>query len=110
LLPSAVGPTLTWLADSMQGGEFDVVGRAGVGVLLVRIGGDVERQTRMLAGLRERLPAPTGSVVLVRGSDDLKSRVDPWGPLGDGLGVMRAIKRQFDPLKILNPGRGPGGL
>jgi len=110
LLPSAVASTLTWLADVMHGCEFDVVGRAGVGVLLARIGGDVERQARVLNGLRERLPAPTGSVVLVRGSDDLKSRVDPWGPLGGGLGVMRAIKRQFDPLGILNPGRGPGGL
>jgi hypothetical protein len=79
-------------------------------VLLARIGGDVERQARVLNGLRERLLAPTGSVVLVRGSDDLKSREDPWGSLGDGLSVMRAIKRQFDRLGILNPGRGPGGL
>jgi len=109
LLPSAVASTLTWLVDAMRGADYDVVGRAGVGVLLARIGGDVERQTRVLAGLRERLPAPTGSAVLVRGSDELKSRVDPWGPLGDGLGVMRAIKRQFDPQGILNPGRGPGG-
>jgi glycolate oxidase FAD binding subunit len=110
LLPSAVASTLTWLADIMHGVEYDVVGRAGVGVLLARIGGDVERQARVLNGLRDRLPAPTGSVVLVRGSDDLKSGVDPWGPLGGGLGVMRAIKRQFDPLGLLNPGRGPGGL
>jgi glycolate oxidase FAD binding subunit len=110
LLPSAVASTLTWLADVMHGCEFDVVGRAGVGVLLARIGGDGEHQARVLMGLRERLPAPTGSAVLVRGADDLKSRVDPWGPLGGGLGVMRAIKRQFDPQGILNPGRGPGGL
>ena len=47
-----------------------------------------------------------GSAVLVRGSDELKSRVDIWGPIGDGLAVMRAIKRQFDPNGILNPGRG----
>jgi glycolate oxidase FAD binding subunit len=107
LLPGAVASTLTWLADATQGCEFDVVGRAGVGVLLARIGGDVERQARALSGLRERLPPPTGGAVLVRGSDDLKSRVDPWGPLGGGLGVMRAIKRQFDPLGILNPGLGP---
>jgi glycolate oxidase FAD binding subunit len=110
LLPGAVASTLTWLADAMQGCEFAAVGRAGVGVLLTRIGGDVERQARVLSGLRERLPPPTGGAVLVRGSDDLKSRVDPWGPLGGGFGVMRAIKRQFDPQGIVNPGRGPGGL
>jgi glycolate oxidase FAD binding subunit len=110
LLPGDVASTLTWLAEATQGCEVDVVGRAGVGVLLARIGGDVERQARVLSGLRERLPAPTGSAVLVRGADDLKARVDSWGPVGGGLGVMRAIKRQFDPLGILNPGRGPGGL
>jgi glycolate oxidase FAD binding subunit len=110
LLPSAVPATLGWMADAMRDGEYDVIGRAGVGVLLARIGGDVERQVRIVNGLRERLSPPSGSVVVVRGSDDLASRVDVWGPLGDGLGVMRAIKRQFDPNGILNPGRGPGGL
>jgi glycolate dehydrogenase FAD-binding subunit len=110
LLPGDIASTLTWLAEATQGCELDAVGRAGVGVLLARIGGDVERQVRVLSGLRERLPPPTGGAVLVRASDDLKSRVDPWGPLGGGLGVMRAIKRQFDAQGILNPGRGPGGL
>jgi glycolate oxidase FAD binding subunit len=109
-VPSAVAATLGWLADAMPDADYDVIGRAGVGVLLARIGGDAERQARIVNGLRERLAPPAGSVVVVRASDDLKSRVDVWGPLGDGLGVMRAIKRQFDPNGILNPGRGPGGL
>ena len=78
--------------------------------MLARAGGDVERQARVLTGLRQRLPVGIGSAVLVRGSDDLRARVDSWGPMGDGLAVMRAIKGQFDPLGILNPGRGPGGL
>jgi glycolate oxidase FAD binding subunit len=110
LLPTAVPATLGWMADAMRDGEYDVIGRAGVGVLLARIGGDVERQVRVVNGLRERLLPPSGSVVVVRGSDDLASHIDMWGPLGDGLGVMRAIKHQFDPNGILNPGRGPGGL
>jgi glycolate dehydrogenase FAD-binding subunit len=110
LLPSALGSTLAWLAGIMRAADYDVVGRAGVGVLVARIGGDVDRQAGVLNGLRDRLPAPTGSAVLVRGSNDLKSRVDVWGSIGDGIAVMRAIKRQFDPLGILNPGRGPGGL
>src|SRR4030095_15808027 len=59
LLPGAVASTLTWLADATQGCEFDVVGRAGVGVLLARIGGDVERQARGVSGLRERLSRAT---------------------------------------------------
>ena len=110
LLPNAVGSLIAWLAESAGGADYEVVGRAGVGVLLARVGGDAERQARVLTGLRQRLPVNIGSAVLVRGSEDLRGRVDSWGPMGDGLSVMRAIKQQFDPLGILNPGRGPGGL
>ena len=51
-----------------------------------------------------------GSAVIRRGESDLRGRVDAWGPIGDGMRVMMAIKRQFDPAGLLNPGRGPGGL
>jgi glycolate oxidase FAD binding subunit len=66
LLPGAVASTLTWLADVMHGCEFDVVGRAGVGVLLARIGGDGEHQARVLTGCasacRRRRAAPSSCV------------------------------------------------
>ena len=110
LLPAAIAPTLRWIDEIIGGRDYDVIGRAGVGVLVARVGGDVEEQARVIDGLRERLRAPAGSAVLVRGTDELAARVNPWGPIGDGFAVMRAIKRQFDPRDILNPGRGPGGL
>jgi glycolate oxidase FAD binding subunit len=110
LLPSDVVPIVGWLADAMHGVDHEVIGRAGVGVLFVRIGGDAARQAKIMTALRDRLPPGRGSAVLVRGSDDLRSLIDPWGPLGDGFELMRAIKQRFDPDGILNPGRGPGGL
>jgi glycolate oxidase FAD binding subunit len=110
LLPDGVGSTLAWFAAAGGAVDYEVIGRAGVGVLLARIGGDTEHQARVITGLRARLPASRGSAVLVRASDDLKARVDIWGPIGDGFALMRAIKQQFDPMGILNPGRGPGGL
>lgn len=51
-----------------------------------------------------------GSVVLMQGSQGLKRSLDVWGPVGDALPVMRAIKQRFDPRGILNPGRYVGGL
>ena len=108
VLPTAVVPTVAWLTENGAGCE--IVGRAGVGVLLARIAGDVDAQARVIAELRKRIPAGQGSAVVVRGSGDLKSRVDVWGPIGDGLTAMRAIKQRFDPLGLLNPGVGPGGL
>jgi glycolate oxidase FAD binding subunit len=110
LLPTDVAPTVSWLDDVMRGIDHEVVGRAGVGVLLARIGGGSAGQARVLTELRARLPLGRGSAVLVRGSDELKSMIDVWGPIGDGLALMRAVKQTFDPNGILNPGRGPGGL
>jgi len=36
--------------------------------------------------------------------------VDVWGPVGDAYPLMRGLKEQFDPERILNPGRFVGGL
>ena len=107
LLPSDVAPTLAWLADATHGLDYELIGRAGAGVFLARVGGDADAQASVLTDLRARIRPLSGSAVLVRTSDELKSRVDVWGPIGDGFAVMRAIKRQFDPNGILNPGRGP---
>jgi glycolate oxidase FAD binding subunit len=105
LLPSDVAPTVQWLSETLQCLDHDVVGRAGIGVLLVRVGGSDDTQARVLNDLRVRLPVGRGSAVVVRASDALRSRVDAWGPLGEGLPLMRAIKQRFDPSGILNPGR-----
>ena len=39
-----------------------------------------------------------------------KELIDVWGPAPSGMGIMRRIKRQFDPKGLLNPGRFIGGL
>ncbi|HZT77731.1 MAG TPA: FAD-binding oxidoreductase [Vicinamibacterales bacterium] len=110
LMPVDVGPTIAWLAETLRGVDWEAVGRAAVGVLLVRIGGDAAHQAHTIAALRARVPEGRGSLVVLRASDDLKRAVDVWGPAGDALPVMRAIKQQFDPAGVLNPGRGPFGL
>lgn len=110
LLPSEVWPMLTSLPALAGPADYAAAGRAGLGVFLVRIDGDVEMQRRAIAGLRAALPAGRGSAVIVRGSAALRARADAWGSIGDGLPLMRAVKQRFDPAGILNPGRGPGGL
>lgn len=39
-----------------------------------------------------------------------KELIDVWGPAPSGMEIMRRIKRQFDPKRLLNPGRFIGGL
>lgn len=105
---SALPTQVPGLLSSVR--DHAAAGRAGLGVFLVRLEGDVQAQARTIAMLRKALPPGRGGVVIVRGSEELKARADVWGPVGDSLGVMRAVKRQFDPAGILNPGRGPGGI
>lgn len=41
---------------------------------------------------------------------EVKRNVNPWGPLRDDFPLMQKLKAQFDPDRILNPGRFVGGL
>lgn len=110
LLPTELGPMLDWIGEVARDVQWDATGRAGMGVLLLRLGGTAAQQAALVAALRARIPDGRGSAVIVRADDELKRAVDVWGPVGDALGVMRAIKQQFDPDGLLNPGRGPFGI
>ena len=111
-VPAELFPTLVWLRDraATDGIEMTAAGRAGLGVVDVRLDGPIEAQGRLVGDLRGRLPIGRGSAVIRRGDPALRRSVDAWGPIGDGMRVMTAIKRQFDPRGLLNTGRGPGGL
>lgn len=48
-----------------------------------------------------------GDLVVVEGDPDV---LDPWGKAPPGLELQRRVIAEFDPKRILNPGRLPGGL
>jgi glycolate oxidase FAD binding subunit len=60
--------------------------------------------------LAELARAHKGHAVIAAAPVELKDGVDVWGPAPPGLGLMREIKRRFDPQGMLNPGRFVGGL
>jgi glycolate oxidase FAD binding subunit len=51
-----------------------------------------------------------GALVLVDGPVDLYGEIDPWGSPPPALGLQRRLIAGFDPARILNPGRLPGGI
>jgi glycolate oxidase FAD binding subunit len=108
-LPGDLSSTLA-LVERLAGGSATAAGRAGLGVFLLNVGGDTGLQKRVITGLRDSMKIGRGSAVIVRGSAELKSQVDVWGTVGDGISLMRAVKQQFDPAGVLNPGRAPGGI
>ena len=90
-----------------------VAGAAGIGVLRVLVG-EAEATTSLataLDQLRAAVADVGGGVIVERASRALRERLDPWGPVPDpALALMRAIKAEFDPRGVLNPGRFVGRL
>lgn len=54
-------------------------------------------------------PPLVASAVVVHCQPSVRGLVDPWGPV-PSLGLMRAVKDQFDPEHRMAPGRFAGGL
>ena len=110
VLPTELAETLTVIERLAGKRGYVAAGRAGAGVFLLRINEEAQLQKRVIDGLRDALQIGRGSAVLVKSSPELRLHVDVWGPIGDGLTLMKAVKQQFDPAGVLAPGRGPGGV
>lgn len=81
-----------------------------VGVVIGRLkGADPAKHADVIQTLRAKAEDIGGSLTVTQASSDVKSLVDVWGDV-PGLEIMRALKSEFDPKKILNPGRFVGGL
>ena len=105
-LPSRLLQVLTLLMELQRTGEVRILfaGRV-MGAGAARLVGE---QAALAAAVdRLRSSPDLGNVVLLRGSRELKQRVDVWGPERASDRVARAVKQALDPVGILNAGRGP---
>ncbi len=77
--------------------EAIAVGRVALGTAYLTL------EAGQIAAVRAQLPASCTAVAL-----DLppaaRTEVDPWGPAGPELALMRELKARFDPAGICNPG------
>lgn len=94
-----------------NGSEFQpqILSDAPTGTLWVA---EPERRTspQQFADLLSLAQRCGGHAVMLAAPPDLKGDIDVWGPPPNTLALMRAIKNQFDPKAVLNPGRFVGGL
>jgi glycolate dehydrogenase FAD-binding subunit len=61
-----------------------------------------------IASIRESLPR--ADVAILTAPDDVKRSIDVWGGEPDAIDLMRRLKQEFDPNRILNPGRFAGRM
>jgi glycolate oxidase FAD binding subunit len=92
--------------------EVRLSGCAALGTFRVLLGSaGVAEAATITTRVRHRIAATGGSVVIARGSAELRKAVDPWGPVEPGsFALMRALRDEFDRRRVLNPGRYVGGL
>jgi glycolate oxidase FAD binding subunit len=115
-LPSRIAETLDAVsrgqADLRSGAAPMVAGCAASGSLRVILtGADVEDAAAFIGHLREAVGGFDGTVVVQAGPRELRTTLDPWGSVEPAaFAVMQRLRDEFDPRRVLNPGRFVGGL
>ncbi|MDQ3514716.1 MAG: FAD-binding oxidoreductase [Chloroflexota bacterium] len=88
-----------------EGGSPELVRVSpGVGIVAFRwdlAGGDHDRASRLIGALR----ADSDHTVIRSAPAGVKRLLDVWGPAPETIDIQRALKRHFDPDRVLNPGR-----
>ena len=107
MLPSKIAAVLAGFAMS-PAVKAECVADA-VGVCTIAVRGDTALVMTLIEDLRSRLAASGGSVVVLQVPAGTEN-IDRWGGLPAAIALMREVKQQFDPTRILNPGRFVGGI
>jgi glycolate oxidase FAD binding subunit len=105
VLPTDVESCLRLTSGSLSSSDWCAIGRAALGVLLVRLSDD-ERGRDVVARLRQHVVDKGGSLVVLRG--DAAELRRPQSQSATALrAVMDAVKARFDPHGVLPrlPGR-----
>jgi glycolate oxidase FAD binding subunit len=110
-VPAAHLPAAVHLLREAAGAPVPVRGAAGLGVLHAALPGDlpVPRLAEVLATVRGGLAGTDGWCVVLCAPQPARGELDLWGPV-PGLDLMRRVKEQFDPRRLLSPGRFVGGI
>jgi glycolate oxidase FAD binding subunit len=85
------------------------VAHAATGTIYASMKGDAGGM-KWFAKLAALAGSRKGHAVIAAAPADLKQGIDVWGPAPASLGLMRDIKRQFDPQDVLNSGRFLAGI
>ena len=100
-----VPPALTGEAVNRLPAGWDFVALHGVGEL--RAASESIEGARYL---RDWAEAVGGHLVVTQAPADGLGAFDPWGSSPPAMEIQRRLIAEFDPARVINPGRLPGGL
>jgi glycolate oxidase FAD binding subunit len=113
----AEGVRLGQEVAAREGLGLGIVSEAGSGIIRYYLTGDTDSPEQFeqsvseaVKQLRAFAQEAEGSLVVLEAPPGIKSMVDVWGSVGNALPLMRGLKEQFDPDRVLNPGRFVGGI
>ena len=111
-LAAAVTAVERVVEDHAAGQGAVVAGCAALGTLDVLLPESVvPMAARLVERLRGVLADLDGHAIVTRAPLVVRRAIDPWGPIeARPLALMRALRDEFDPKRVLNPGRFVGGL
>ena len=100
------------LAEVAPGEAVGLTGCAALGTLDVLLGASaLPIAARFVAQVRGAVAEVGGHAMLRRAPLAVRRAVDPWGPVEPGpMALMKALRDELDPGRVLNPGRFVGGL
>jgi glycolate oxidase FAD binding subunit len=104
---AAVVAALNRAGESVHADWRGVFQATGIGC--VRFGPPERGWPDAVRALRSAVAGEAGSVTVLRPSAPADG-CDAWDSAGDAQSVMEAVKAQFDPNRVLNPGRFVGNL
>ena len=88
-------------------GHWSLLAERGVGRL--QLGGSLEAVGE-ITGMRSWAEQLGGSLVIDRAPAQVYREIDPWVTPPATQDLQRRVVAQFDPARVVNPGRLPGGL
>lgn len=117
LLPEQIhlpesGSEITCKIGVLPNAAVEILDRADLGSINISSGLGIlrfEDETKVLE-MRKLCENNSGFLTVLSAPIEVKQKIDVWGYSGNGLELMRGIKKQFDAENILSPGRFVGGI
>ena len=111
-VPSRLVATVRAVEKALGPEPAALAGCAALGTLDVMLPAPpTPEATRIVDRMRQGVAALGGHVIVRRAPVDVRRAIDPWGPVDPSvMTLMKGLRDEFDPRRVLNPGRFVGRL